>query len=455
LPRPNLIQAPVGRTLLRLAGPMVLGLLAVIMFNVVDSFWVGKLGASELAAMSFTFPVSLLVMSISMGMGVGMTSVVSRFIGAGEMQRVRRLTTDGLLLANGLVVLFAGLGRLTIDPLFRALGADAELLPLIRQYMVPWYLGIGFLVIPMVGNAAIRATGDTRTPSFIMIIAGIVNFILDPLLILGIGPFPRLEMRGAALTTVAAYAITFVTAIWILHHRERMLVWARPKPSEFLDSARRILHVALPSIGTQLLAPLASGVLTRMVASYGTEVVAGFGVGTRVEALSLIGVSALASALAPFVGQNSGAGRIDRVREAFAFSVKVTFVYGLLLTGLLAWLAEPIGRMFTDHAAVVEATRGYLRIVPISFGLFGAMFIGSSAFNASGRPFRSATLIFVRLFVLAVPLAWIGSRWLGITGLFAGISVANAAVGILAMFLARATFRDRSPAAAEASSRAA
>ncbi len=433
-----------GRTLLRLAGPMVLGLLSVILFNVVDSFWVGRLGAAELAAMSFTFPVSLLVMAVSMGMAVGTTSVVSRFIGAGERERVRRLTTDALLLANGLVVLVAASGLLSIEPLFRALGASAEMVPLIRQYMVPWYLGVGFVVIPMVGNSAIRATGDTRTPSLIMMVAGLVNFVLDPLLILGIGPFPRLELMGAALTTVVAYAVTFVTAIWILHHREKMILWARPKLGEFLASARSILHVALPAIGTQLLLPLGSGVLTRMVAEAGPETVAGFGVGTRVEALALIGVAALASALAPFVGQNAGAGRIDRVRAAFTFSVKATFLYGLILWGLLAAFAEPIARLFNDHPDVVAATRSYLFIVPASFGLFGAMYIGSSAFNASGRPFHSATLIFTRLFVLAIPLAWAGSRLWGIAGLFGGIAAANALVGLLAMGMARRTFRERS-----------
>ena len=250
--RADLLNDPVGPTLLRLAGPMALGFIAVILFSVVDTFWVGRLGSRELAAMSFTFPVIFLVMSIAVGMGVGMTSVVSRAIGRGDTGRVCRFTTDGLLLANTLVVLVAAAGLSTIGPVFETLGASPDIVTLIRRYMVPWYMGIGFIVIPIVGNAAIRATGDTKTPSLIMMIAGGVNMVLDPLLIFGVGPFPRLELQGAAIATVIAYAITFIAAFVILWKRERMLEFARPTIRDLLDSWRQILYIAVPAAGTQM-----------------------------------------------------------------------------------------------------------------------------------------------------------------------------------------------------------
>jgi putative MATE family efflux protein len=428
---------------------MTLGLAAVILFNVVDTFWVGRLGARELAAMSFTFPVVFLVMSIAIGMGVGVTSVLSRVIGEGDTRRVCRLATDGLFLANTLVVVLAITGLTTIGPVFTTLGASPEMIALIRKYMVPWYIGIGFIVIPIVGNAAIRATGDTRTPSMIMIIAGGANMVLDPLLIFGPGPFPRLELQGAAVATVIAYAITFFAAFWILWKRERMLELVRPRLAEVLDSWRRILYVGAPAAGTQMLVPLGTGILTRIVSGFGPDAVAAFGVGTRIESLSMIGPMALASSITPFVGQNLGARNMARVRAGLRFAIRASLVYGGGMVVGLALLAYPLGSLFSRDATVVEIITRYLYLVPISYGLFGAMFAVNSTFNAANKPMMSALIISVRLFALAVPLAYAGSFVAGLPGLFVGIAAANIIVGGLAIVVGRrfvgAIERDTSP----------
>lgn len=436
-PRKDLINGPVGRTILELAGPMVFGMAAVILFNVVDTFWVGRLGALELAAMSFTFPVVFLVMSIAMGMGVGVTSVISRVIGQDDPAAVRRVATDGLFLANVIVVVVAIGGLLTIEPLFGALGASPEMVELIRQYMVPWYVGIGFVVIPMVGNSAIRATGDTKTPSVVMMIAGGVNMVLDPLLIFGVGPFPRLELQGAAIATLIAYSVTFVAAVWILSRREHMIEFARPRVSAVMHSWRRILHIAVPAGLTQMLLPVANGVFTRIVSEFGPEAVAAFGVGTRVDALCLIGTHALFAAVAPFVGQNYGAGRHDRIREALSFAAKASMVYGAAFAVVLALLARRVGAVFNDDPTVVALVARYLWLVPATYGLAGVLFIVNAMFNAVNRPLKSAFIIILRMFVFGIPLAWILSRQWGAVGIFAGYALGNAVVGVIAWAIGR------------------
>jgi putative MATE family efflux protein len=416
---------------------MVLGLVAIILFNVIDTFWVGRLGPTELAAMSFTFPVVVVVISVAMGIGVGLTSVISRAIGQGDDRAVRRLTSDGLILANVAVVAVALGGLVTIDPLFRALGAGPELLPLIREYMLPWYLGVGFIVIPMVGNSAIRATGDTRTPSLIMVVAGLANAILDPFLIFGIGPFPRLELQGAALATVLSYILSFAAAIWILLRREQMLDLRIPHPRETWASWKRILYVGVPSAATSMLVPLATGILTRVVSGYGPSAVAAYGVGSRLEGLSMIGVWAMAAAITPFVGQNFGAGRYDRVRAAIRFALTFSIIYGAILALLLALLAEPLARLFSEDDTVVALIVRYLRLVPLSYGLYGWILLINAVFNAVNRPFRSAVLIVLRLFVVAVPLALLGSTWFGVPGIFGALALGNASVGVVAILFVR------------------
>ena len=147
------------------------GIFALVAFNVADTYFVGQLGAKHLAAMSFTFPVVMTLGSLAMGLGVGASSIIARAIGEGQHTRVQRFTTNSLILSVLAVGIFVTLGLFTIDPLFTALGADADILPLIRDYMQIWYFGMIFLVVPMVGNSAIRSAGNTTTPSLIMTIA--------------------------------------------------------------------------------------------------------------------------------------------------------------------------------------------------------------------------------------------------------------------------------------------
>ena len=256
----TLTEGPVGKTLFMLTGPMLVGHLSMILFNLADTYFVGQLGTDQLAALSFTFPVVMVLASLAIGMGIGATSVISRTIGEGDFDKVRRYATDSLILSIILVIAVSTIGILTIEPLFRLLGAGPQVLPLIRQYMIVWYPGMMFVVVPMVGNSIIRAAGDTVTPTVVMLIAVAVNLTLDPLLIFGWGPFPRLEIAGAAIATLIARSTTFTISLLVLHYRYRMLTRRRPRLHTLLASWRRILFVALPASGSRIIAPLGIGV---------------------------------------------------------------------------------------------------------------------------------------------------------------------------------------------------
>ncbi len=236
-----LVEGPIFSRLAQLTIPMVFGILAMVAFNLVDTFFIGQLGANQLAAISFTFPVVFIISSLTMGLGIGAAAVISHAIGQGNRDKVRRLTTDSLALSLLVVAFFVIVGLLTIEPIFRLLGATPQIMVLIKQYMRIWYLGTIFVVLPMVGNSAIRATGDTKTPSLIMLVAVTVNIILDPLLIFGFGPIPRLELAGAAIATVTARGITCLLSVWVLYQREKMITLVRPKLKAVLDSWKRIL----------------------------------------------------------------------------------------------------------------------------------------------------------------------------------------------------------------------
>ena len=436
----KLLQGPVGRTLISLAMPMAFGIAAIILFTVVDTFYVGRLGAEQLAAMGFTFPISYIVMSIAMGLSVGTSSTIARAIGEGHQLRVQRLATDGLGLAFLIVTCFSLIGLTNLNTIFSMIGAKGEILELISDYMIPWCLGVGLLVIPMVGNGAIRATGDTKTPATIMVIAGIVNIVLDPFLIFGIGPFPRLELQGAALATVVSWGVTFTASLWILGKREGMIRLPIFDPKQTFDSWKQILHIGIPAAGTNMMEPLSMAVITRMISEYGKEAVAAFGVGGRLEALSLIGIWALSMAITPFVGQNFGAGNSDRIRAALRFGMKFSLVWGGVVFTVLYLLSGIIAPIFNDNKAVIASVILFLQIIPISYAMYGISTLVNSTFNALGKPLQASLVIILHLFVFVLPLAYLGSKVYGLKGIFVGIAVGNAVVGIIAYLMVQKFF---------------
>jgi putative MATE family efflux protein len=410
---------------------MAIGLISLNSYAIADTYFVGQLGTLPLAAMGFTFPVAFALISIGLGVGIGASSVLSRLLGAGDRALVQRITTHAILLgvALGLVVMVAGLA--TIDPMFTALGADALTLPLIREYMEVYYFGGFLLILPMVGNFAIRAAGDARVPAAILTTSAVINIVLDPILIFGWFGLPALELRGAAIATVIANGITVVASIYVLYRRENLIRLRFVSPKDLLDSWWRLLHVGVPAIASNLLSPMTIGVITSFVAAYGPAAVAGFGVASRIEAMMLIAIFAVTSSVGPFVGQNFGAGRLDRVRQIAGMSERFCIGYAIFGAVVLALVADPLVSMFNDNAVVISTARSYLTIVPFALGGFGVMLTAVAAFNALGRPLPATCLTFIKLFLAYIPAAWLMSQWLELEGIFWANALAHLAFGLV------------------------
>ena len=425
-----LTEGDIGKTLVKLTIPMIFGILGVVAFNLVDTFFIGQLGTNELAAISFTFPVVFVIGSLAMGLGMGASAIISRAIGEGDHSRVQRLTTDSLALSVLVVVVFIIFGLLTIDLIFGLLGASPQVMPLIKQYMLIWYPSMIFLVIPMVGNNAIRATGDTKTPSLIMLAAVGINIILDPLFIFGLGPIPGLALAGAAIATAIARAITLVVSIWVLYFRDNMITLTWPGLNPLFDSWKRVLYIGLPAAGSNMVIPLGTGVITSLIAVYGAAAVAGFGVASRIDMFALTIIMALSSVLGPFIGQNWGAGKQERVTLASQYSLRFSMGWGLAIAILFAVTAPLLAGLFNDNPAVTSVTTAYLWIVPISYGLLGVVLLSRTALNVLGKPWQAAALTLIQMFVLYIPLAYAGSYFFGVPGIFVAAAVANVVAGL-------------------------
>lgn len=429
----SLTEGPVGRILTQMSIPTILGILAILTFNLIDTYFISLIGAKELAAVSYTFPISFVLLNVSMGIGIGTTTCLSTRFGSGQTSEANIIGKHAVLLAFIVAVSLSALGVATIEPIFKAQGASDATIPLIDDYMRIWYLGIPLLFLPMVGNAAIRATGDTLTPSLIMMMAGFVNGLLDPLLIFGFGPFPAMGIQGAAIATVLSWFLASVAVIWQLLRLGVLKNLFVRSQQTLIKSWRSILTIGIPAGATNLIPTLAAILVTRLVAELGDEAVAGFGVGTRVEAVAMVIVMGISSALSPFIGQNYGAGKLDRIRTALLLGVGVCCFCEVIIAALLLWCAPYIAQAFSNDPAVIKTATQYLYCLPISYAFQAIIIATCSALNALHHPILGTVINFSRLLILAVPAAWIGLIYWGQYGIFIAITVTQVIAGIVTL----------------------
>ena len=297
--------------------------------------------------------------------------------------------------------------------------------------MTVWYLGYIVFLVPMAGMGAIRATGDTKRQSNLMIVAAVINLVLDPILIFGWLGFPALGIEGAALASVIGRGATMILGYRVLLDKE-LLTFERARLAEIIQSWKDILHVGLPAIGTNLIIPLGTGVLLSMVAVYGPTAVAGYGAATRVESLLQVIFYALSGVIGPFVGQNLGAGRCDRIKEAQIQSAILSVCVGVVLAVVVVLFATPLISLFSDQKDVINNGTLYLFIVPLSLGPAGIIMVINAAFNGLGKPMPAVAVSTIRMFLVMVPASWIGGQLFGLGGIYCGLALANIIAAILA-----------------------
>lgn len=438
----NLTEGKVPQLLAKLTLPMIFGMFSTIAFNMVDTYFVAMLGTNELAAMTFTFPIVMIISALAQGIGIATSTLISRAIGENNRKTVIRYTVDSLLLGVFLVLICAVAGILTIDPLFTMMGASADLIPYIREYMEIWYIGTLFIVIPMIGNSAIRALGNTKTPSMIMMVSAVVNLILDPILIFGFASIPAMGIRGAAIATVIARATTLVVSLNVLARKEKIISLEGIGFSAVFGSWRKLLYLGLPNAFTKMLTPIAGGIITGCIALFGKEAVAAFGIASKVEMFALLVSGALATVIAPFIGQNIGAGKWERVREAIKVSENFQMVFNTGVAFLLMIFGKQVAQIFTSNPEVIAIVQNYLYIVPLSYGFQGILQVNTTAYNIMNKPITAAAIMVLRMFAVYIPMAWISAKYVGIQGIWLSMLISFALAAIVTHFMLKMEMAD-------------
>lgn len=438
--RARLTEGPVGPTLIKLVVPMIWGVLAVMSQSIVDAYFVGQLGAQELAAIAYILPIAFFVTSMTLGLTVGTSAVLARQIGAEDWTKVRRTVTHVLILGFGLMLSLLFLGVLGIEEILKLQDVPPESWSMIKSYLGIWMWSMFPLVLAMITNGAMRAHGDTLASSSILIMAALANAVLDPILIFGIGDFEGLGFRGAAWASMGANFAAALLALRYLIFRDSLIDWSMPSWSGLKASWAAVLVIGVPSALANMVTPVSRALLNRIITDFGGPAVAGFGVVFQLEMLSLIVPLALSSIIGPFIGQNLGAGRVDRMREAMRLVLVFSFIYGIAVMIFMALGREWIARQFIDDDQTIAVITGYLIGVPWSYGFYAVIMMTGAAFNSMGNPKPNFVLYTVRLLAIYVPAAWIGSHYFGIEGIIAASALSNILTGGMALYWCYAHF---------------
>jgi Na+-driven multidrug efflux pump len=265
-----------------------------------------------------------------------------------------------------------------------------------------------------------------------MMLGAILNVALDPVFIFGVGPIPAMGLNGAAIAALIARGLIFIGAIYLLRGRLNMISLNKPDSDELRKSWRDILHVGIPAAGTNAIVPIATAIITAMIAGYGPEAVAGFGVASRIESLVLVMFYALSGIIGPFIGQNLSAGKEGRILESIRLSMLFCVGSGLLIAVILATSASALPTLFSDNDSVLGVARLFLIIAPIGYAGYGLVMTINAAFNGMGRPMPGVVVSLMRTILLYVPLAIVGKYFYGIAGIFAAYAAANIITGFVA-----------------------
>ena len=433
----DLTDGDVGRHLVRLTVPMFLGTSSMILASMIDTVYVGWIGAKELAAVSFAFPLMIAMVTLATGLGIGAASISARAMGAGDMARVARVSTDALLLCSVLVVACSAVAYVFMEPLVHLLGAKAEVFTLTVAYMKVWVWGLPLFSVPMVGVGMMRAVGNAKAPAWLLSIGAGLQVVIAPALIFGIpGINEGIGLQGVAWAFGWSRLLTFVATLVMLA-RMGLLVANAPAWSERVQSWREVLKIGVPSMASNLVGPVSLAVTIALLARYGDSVVAGFGVASRIEMLATMLIGAVAASTGPFAGQNWGAGNPERIYRAQSLAYRFSHGWAIVAAAVLALLGRQIVGLINDDPGVVEASYLFLLIVTVTYGFMGVGQVASATFIALGKPIQPLVMSVGRMIVVYIPLALALEIPFGYAGIFLATGICNVLLGVAGYFWVR------------------
>lgn len=404
------------------------GLIAIFLVDALNLFYISLLGVRELAAaIGFASTLMFFTVSISIGLTIATSALVSRALGRGA--RAEAAATGGAALVfMGLVMSLVTLAAWPfLRELTALLGAKGETLDLATRFLRIVLISNPLLAIGMGASGILRGVGDARRAMYVTLASGFAAAIFDPLLIFGFG----LGLDGAAIATIAARLVMVIVGLHGVHVVHRLV--ALPDPRRLMAAARPFFAIGIPAVLTQIATPVGNAYVTSEIARFGDDAVAGWAIIGRLVPVAFGAVFALTGAVGPILGQNFGAKRYDRLRSTMRDSLIVTMVYVLMAWALLAIFREGIANLFNADGQAHALVVFFCLYAAGSFIFNGALFVANAAFNNLGYPTYSTVFNWGRSTLGVIPFVWIGAHFWGATGVIAGWGLGAVLFGVVAV----------------------
>ena len=425
--------------LTRLTIPTAAGLSALLVTSVADLVWAGMLGVPELAALSFIFPLALAGMTIAFGLGTGAASLVARTYGAGDRDACTRIGMHTLVLIAAVNLVVTAAGYVFAEPIFARLGAGGEILRMTVELARVYLLGLPLFMLTVVAGIMLRALGDSRPAGVWMLLGSLLQLVIAPLAVFGLGAWNGLGLSGVAWAFVLSRVAIFLIAIPTVR---RFGLLRAPGPfASMRASWTQVLGLGTPIMLANLVGPASMAFLLKLLAAHGHVVVAAFGVANRLQQFAILVLMALGATMISFVGQHLGARRFDRIGQALRLAYRFSLLWGVLCFAVFFLLGDRLVALLSDDPGVIGAARDYLVIVALAFGGMGVQLTIASCLFAAGKVSAQLVLALSHLVALLVPLALLFDRWWGPSGIYAAVAVAVVVAAAVAAWWVRRTFR--------------
>jgi len=417
------------KALLRLSFPILIAMLVQALYNVVDTAFVGRLGANAIAALTFAFPLYFIMIALTSGLGVGMGARISRMLGSKNRKQAENTAMHGLIISIVLGVIIFFVGIFTIRPLFTILGASPEVIELAVGYMNIILAGSFILFPGYVFVNMFIGEGDTRTPMKIQITALIINLVLDPIFIYVLG----FGVKGAALATLIGYSTAFVLAVYYIIRKSYLKLHI----NNFNYSKRTIkdiFNVGAPASLMIIFMSLFIIFINKFMAHYGTNYVASFGLVSRLESFAIMPVYSISSALVTLVGMFHGAKRNDLAKKVINYAIKICVLIATSMGIIFFFFPSIFLKIFTSEAILLSLGIGYFRVIVFTFPFVAFSIVIARSFQGIGNGVPALITNIIRIFIVAIPLSYLfvfvlnlNYLWVAISRIFGSVSSAAVA----------------------------
>jgi len=429
-------KGPIFSSLLKLSLPIMVSQLMQTLYNLADTLWVGRVGADAVAAISISFPILFLMIAIAAGLTIAGTAIIAQYKGAGNMEDINRVLGQLVTYIGTIAFIIMIIGLLFSKQMITLMGAEPGIVNDAAGYLKIIFAGMPFMFGFFIFSSILRGIGDTVTPAIMMFISVILNIILDPLLIFGIGPFPELGVQGAAVATIFSRALVTIYAVYLIIRGIRGLKLSFSNMVPDFEIIKMITRIGIPSSVEQSMIALGQLFMTGLVTGFGTMTLAAYGIVNRIVSLPIILAFGVSAAATTMVGQNIGAGEKERAEKTAVISITSIFVSLTVFGAIILIKPEFVISIFNNAPEVLEHGSNYLAIVTLTFGFIGAMNVVNGVFKGAGRTVPPMIISTASQWIFRVFLGYLFAHifnWhqFGLWWAIAIANIAGAVIGII------------------------